>query len=199
MDQYQARKQVFAPDLPFRQRQEAATERLREKYATGPLAEGRKLDLDKLGEPVLWVKDGKDLILLVKTLKLDPTFKIDFLSDITAYDNDDHKDGPERFVVVYQLYSTTLQVRVRLKLRVNDGQAVPTLVNEWRGANWLEREVFDLFGIPFDGHPNLRRIMMDERFTGHPLRKEYHIKQREPFANNIPLHLGAHAVPKPQE
>ncbi len=189
---------MFAADLPFKKRQLEANTRLQEKYLSETFGEGRKLVLDKLQEPVLWLKNAGDLLVMVRSLRQDPVFSIDFLSDLTAYDNEDGKDGKERFVVVYQLYSVTTQVRVRLKLRVDEHAAVPTLVGEWRGANWLEREVYDLFGIKFAGHPNLRRIMMDERFTGHPLRKDYDIKQREPFASNVPLHLGANELPKSQ-
>lgn len=187
---------AYSPGAAFLKRQENANIRLQHKYAEGPLAEGRKLQFDALGEPVLWVRDGKDLMLVIKMMRSDPTLMMNYLSSLTAYDNKDKKDGPKRFVVVYNLYSTTHHIRVRIKLAVEDGEAVPTLVNEWKGANWLEREVWDLFGIPFAGHPNLRRIMMDERFTGHPLRKEYPIRQREPFANNIDFHLGAHSLPK---
>ncbi len=172
-----------------------ANKRLSEKYAQGALAEGRRLVMDKMGEPVLWVKDGKDLMLLVKTLRADPVFAIDYLSDLTAYDNQDGKDGAGRFVLVVQLHSLTTHVRVRLKLLLAEGQEAPTLTGEWLGANWLEREVYDMYGIRFTGHPNLRRIMMDERFTAHPLRKEYPIKQRETFKDNIPLHLGNRPLP----
>jgi NADH-quinone oxidoreductase subunit C len=187
---------AYAKGAAFHERQARAQTRLQEKYATGALAEGRKLEFDKLGEAVLWVRDGKDLLLVVKMLRSDPETSINYLSGLTAYDNQDRADGPKRFVVVYQLYSTLLHVRIRLKLAVDDGEAAPTLCKEWVGANWLEREVWDLFGIKFTGHPNLRRIMMDERFSGHPLRKEYPVKQRMPFDSNIPFHLGAAELPK---
>lgn len=186
---------AYSKNAAFLARQEKTNQRLRDKYATGALAEGRKLDFDSIGEPVLWVRDGKDLMLVVKMLRADPDVSINYLSSLTAYDNQDKQDGPKRFVVVYQLFSTTLHIRVRLKLAVDDGENAPTMTKEWIGANWLEREVWDLFGIRFEGHPNLRRIMMDERFTGHPLRKEYPIKQREPFTTNIPFHLGANPLP----
>ena len=185
---------AYTENAPFIARQTAFNTRLKEKYA-----EGRKLVFDSIQEPVLWVRDGKDLLVVVKMLRIDDAIKADFLSSLTAYDNKDKVDGPKRFVMVYNLYSTTTNVRIRLKLAVDLNEAVPTLTNEWAGANWLEREVWDLFGIPFAGHPNLRRIMMDERFTGHPLRKEYPIKQREPFADNIPFHLGAHPLPKSEK
>lgn len=189
----------FVKGAAFLARQHAANQRLADKYAQGAMAEGRKLQTDKLGEPILWVRDGKDLMLMVKTLRADPAFAIDLLSDLTAYDNQDGKDGAGRFVLVVQLYSSTTQVRVRLKLLLAEGQEAPTLTGEWLGANWLEREAYDMYGIKFTGHPNLRRIMMDERFTAYPLRKEYPIKQREPFADNVPLHLGAQSLPAREE
>jgi NADH:ubiquinone oxidoreductase subunit C len=190
---------AYTENAPFLARQNAFNLRLQEKYLQGALAEGRKLVFDSIQEPVLWVRDGKDLLIVVKMLRTDDTIKADYLSSLTAYDNKDKVDGPKRFVMVYNLYSTTTNVRIRVKLAVDLNEAVPTLTNEWAAANWLEREVWDLFGIPFAGHPNLRRIMMDERFTGHPLRKEYPIKQREPFADNIPFHLGAHPLPKSEK
>lgn len=190
---------AYTENAPFIARQTAFNARLQEKYLQGALAEGRKLEFDSIQEPVLWVRDGKDLMIVVKMLRSDDFMKADFLSSLTAYDNKDKKDGPKRFVVVYNLYSTTTNVRMRLKLAVDLNEAAPTLTSEWAGANWLEREVWDMFGIPFAGHPNLRRIMMDERFTGHPLRKEYPIKQREPFADNIPFHLGAQPLPKSEK
>jgi len=190
---------AYTPNAPFFVAQEKCNARLAEKYAQGTLAEGRKLLTDSIGEPILWVRDGKDLMLVIKMLKTDESIQIDFLSSLTAYDNKDKLDGPKRFVVVYNLYSTTRNVRVRLKLAVNLNEPAPTITTEWAAANWLEREVWDMFGIPFSGHPNLRRIMMDERFTGFPLRKEYPIKQREPFTDNIPFHLGAQPLPKSEK
>lgn len=174
---------------PYQAQQELVTKRLKEKYAVA----GRHLELDALGEPVLWLNGTSEIKLLVKTFMMDENTKIDFLSDITAYDNSDGEDGEGRFVMVYQLFSTVLHTRIRLKCRISEHEAVPSIVDCFLGANWLEREVYDMFGISFSGHPNLRRILMDERFSGHPLRKEYPIKQREPFKDNIRLHLGANS------
>lgn len=175
--------------LQFKEAQEKLQARLTEKYATD-----RKLEFDKLNEPMLWAKSPEDAKLLVKSFMIDGAIKTDFLSDITAYDNKDGEDGDKRFVLVYQLYSTELHVRVRIKCLLNEFEQAMTLTDIFLGANWPEREVFDMFGITFKGHPNMRRIMMDERFSGFPLRKEYPIKQREPFSDNVRLHLGGHPL-----
>ena len=78
-----------------------------------------------------------------------------------------------RFDLIYCLYSTRLQHRVRLKVRVADDVGAPSVSVVWPAASWLEREVFDLFGIRFDGHPDLRRILMPDDWQGHPQRKDY--------------------------
>jgi NADH-quinone oxidoreductase subunit C len=78
-----------------------------------------------------------------------------------------------RFEVVYLLHSYSNNARIRLILRIAEGAEVDSLCQVWRGANWYEREVFDLFGIPFRNHPNLERIMMPADWEGHPLRKDY--------------------------
>jgi NADH-quinone oxidoreductase subunit C len=163
--------------------------RLTDKYSTE-----RKLEFDKLNEPVLWAKNVDDINLLVKMFMLDENIKVDFLSDLTAYDNEDGEDGDKRFVLVYQLYSLELHTRIRVKCLVGLTEQANTITDLFLGANWLEREVYDMYGITFKNHPNLRRILMDERFSGFPLRKEYPIKQRQPFSDNIRLHLGANPL-----
>ena len=108
----------------------------------------------------------------------------DMLSDLTAVDFlkfPGREDGP-RFEVVYHLYSLPHNHRVRLKVGVDEDDAVvPTAVEVWPIANWLEREVWDMFGIRFDGHPDPRRLLMYEEFVGHPLRKDYPINRRQPL------------------
>jgi NADH-quinone oxidoreductase subunit C len=94
----------------------------------------------------------------------------DYCSDVTATD---WPTRAERFDVIYCLYSTRLRHRVRVKVRVADGLPVPSVTGLWPAANWLEREVFDLFGISFAGHPDLRRILMPADWQGHPQRKDY--------------------------
>lgn len=78
--------------------------------------------------------------------------------------------------VVYQLFSIERSERLRLKVRVADGEPVPSVSGVWRTANWLEREAYDMFGIEFEGHPDLRRILLPEDWEGHPLRKEYPVR-----------------------
>lgn len=176
----------FVDGSQFLVDQAAVFERLNDKY----LNNTRRLLKDKLAEPVIWASSPQDAKMLVKSFRLDDSLKMDFLSDVTAYDNADGEDGEKRFVMVYQLYSTVNHTRIRIKTLIDLNENAETITDLWPAANWLEREVFDLFGINFNGHPNMRRIMMDERFTGYPLRKEYNIKQREPFNDNVRLHLG---------
>ncbi len=97
------------------------------------------------------------------------------LSSITAVDW--HPAEP-RFEVVYHLHNLRENRRLRLKCRVAQGEAVPSVTGIWRGANWYEREVWDLFGVRFDGHPDLRRILLPEDWTDHPLRKDYPVHGR---------------------
>jgi NADH-quinone oxidoreductase subunit C len=97
-----------------------------------------------------------------------------FLVDLTAVD---WKERDPRFDVVYWLHSFERgNERVRLKVGVKDGDACPTVSDVWETANWMEREVFDLFGIPFEGHPDLRRILTWDGFQGHPLRKDFPVE-----------------------
>jgi NADH-quinone oxidoreductase subunit C len=77
--------------------------------------------------------------------------------------------------------------RIRVKVRVNEDASVPTATEIWKSADWLEREVFDLYGVRFSGHPNMRRIMMDDRWVGHPQRKDYPIKRYQRFEGSSPL------------
>jgi NADH-quinone oxidoreductase subunit C len=103
-------------------------------------------------------------------LRDDPEARFNFCSDVTA---SDWPPRPKRFDVIYSLYSVPHRHRLRLKVQAADGEAVPTVSGVWPSANWLEREVFDLFGIHFEGHPDLRRILMPDDWQGHPQRKDY--------------------------
>jgi NADH-quinone oxidoreductase subunit C len=96
----------------------------------------------------------------------------DFLLDVTAVD---YPGRPQRFDVVYHLYSFGANQRMRVKTRAAEDEPVPSLAPLWKSANWFEREVYDLFGVRFEGHPNLTRIVMPDDWVGHPLRKDYPI------------------------
>jgi len=118
------------------------------------------------------------LAQVVEFLKCDPRLLFDVLIDITAVD---YVDRIPRFDVVYHLLSLPFNRRLRLKVGLEDGSSsLASLTPWWGSADWLEREVWDMFGIRFVGHPNLKRILMYEGFDGHPLRKDYPIHKRQP-------------------
>jgi NADH-quinone oxidoreductase subunit C len=110
------------------------------------------------------------LIEACRFLRDTPEAAFDFCSDVTATD---WPPRPERFDVIFCLYSTVKRHRVRVKVRTSADEPVPSVTGLWPAANWLEREVFDMFGIRFDGHPDLRRILMPDEWQGHPQRKDY--------------------------
>jgi NADH-quinone oxidoreductase subunit C len=101
-----------------------------------------------------------------------PEARFDYLSDLTATDWPP-RTTEGRFDVVYVLYSIRLRHRVRLKVKVGDGQPLASVTGVWAAANWLEREVYDMFGVNFTGHPDRRRILMPEDWQGFPQRKDY--------------------------
>ena len=130
------------------------------------------------------VVDRGALADLLRFCRDDGTLSFDVLVDLTAVDYlayPGREDGP-RFEVVYHLYSIRKNHRLRVKTRVGEEDAVvPTAVQLWPIANWLEREVWDMFGVRFAGHPDPRRLLMYEEFVGHPLRKDYPIARRQPL------------------
>ena len=126
------------------------------------------------------------LISVAKFLKETPELDFNFLMDLTAVDYDFFAGGriqkEFRFEVVYHFYSLKHNHRIRVKVPVDDkNPEVDTLCDLWLSANWYEREVWDMFGIKFKGHPNLKRILMYEEFKGHALRKDYPFNKRQPL------------------
>lgn len=111
-----------------------------------------------------------NLAEFVEFLKTDAACRFATLVDVTAVD---HPERPKRFVVVYHLLSMHLNQRVRLRVAAREEDMVPSITDVHPSANWFEREVFDMFGILFSGHPDLRRILTDYGFRGHPLRKDF--------------------------
>jgi NADH-quinone oxidoreductase subunit C len=118
-----------------------------------------------------WALLRKDaLVQACRALRDDPETAFDLLLDVTAVH---WPEAPQPFELVYHLYSTTRNERLRLKVRVGEGEPVPTLSGVWASANWNERETYDMFGIVFEGHPDPRRILMPDDYTDFPLRREF--------------------------
>jgi NADH-quinone oxidoreductase subunit C len=138
----------------------------------------------KFGAAILEaMEDRKQAILTVEcarlaevALRMRDEEKFDMLSDLTAVD---WPKREKRFDVILNLYSFAKNERLRVKAHAADGEKVPSLVNVWVAANWLEREVFDMFGIVFSGHPDLKRILLPDEWQGYPLRKDYDILQQD--------------------
>ena len=110
------------------------------------------------------------IVAVVDLLRTDATCKFSTLVDITAVDL---PERAERFDVVYHLLSPTKNLRIRLKVHADEETVVPSVTGVWPGADWFERETYDLYGVLFSGHPDLRRILTDYGFEGHPLRKDF--------------------------
>src|SRR5580704_11411650 len=134
------------------------------------------------GEDVITVSREAALGVL-RALRDEPDFGFDLLIDLTAVD---WLGREPRFEVVYQLKSLTCNHRLRVKVPVPGGDAwVPSATVVWKGADWLERECYDMFGIHFREHPDLRRILMYDSFVGHPLRKDYPVDRRQPIVDEV--------------
>lgn len=123
--------------------------------------------------------DPARLVDVMSFLRDDAECAFDMLTDLTAVD---YLGQQPRFEVVYHLYSLAKNKRLRVKARVGEqAPEIATLCELWASANWMEREVWDLYGIRFAGHPDLRRILLYEEFQGHPLRKDYPKERRQPL------------------
>ena len=129
------------------------------------------------------------VISLLAYLKFEENF--DYLVDLTAVDwlQKAGPQKPDRFDLVYIVYSFSRNERVRVKTRIPDGFHPRSSVGVHLAANWLEREVFDMFGLEFEGHPDLRRILMPEDWSGHPLRKDYPLLQQDQNWVQANLHI----------
>ncbi len=128
--------------------------------------------------PVL-VVDAAAIVEVMRFLRDDPELHFDMLVDITAID---YRVREGRFHVVYLLRSLPRNQRLTVKVKVGgEAPAVPSIASLWANANWAEREVWDMFGVRFTGHPDLRRILMYPQFEGHPLRKDYPVEKRQPL------------------
>jgi len=129
-----------------------------------------KSAITTLGETAVVVAKEK-IEKICRYLKDDDSLRFDLLSDLCGVDY--LRIKKPRFEVVYNLYSTKTHERLRLKINVTEGESVPTVTGVYAGADWFERECWEMFGIDFEGHPDLRRLLTIEEFEGYPLRKDF--------------------------
>ena len=164
------------------------------KQVNESLVESLKSDLNIAEESLRCDLDEVTLTLAASSLSKSmsvlrdaPKLKFDLLIDVCGVDYADHPDKHQlksRFAVIYHLLSIDLNHRIRIRVFCEDDEqpVVTSVVDIWAGANWFERETFDLYGIVFDGHPDLRRLLTDYGFVGHPLRKDFplsgHVEMR---------------------
>jgi NADH-quinone oxidoreductase subunit C len=135
--------------------------------------------------PAIYVPADR-LVDTCLALRETPVLRFDVLLEVTAAD---YFPREPRFEIVYHLLSIPNRRRLRLKVRTTAGASVPTVQSVWRGAGWPEREVWDMFGIVFDGHPDLRRLLMPEDWEGHPARKDYPVQIRKETQTYEPLEV----------
>jgi NADH-quinone oxidoreductase subunit C len=125
----------------------------------------------------------EDVLEICKFLRDDEALLYNLMVDLTVVD---YIGEDLRFEVVYHFYSLKFNKRIRIKARVSESDCtIDSIVSLWISADWFEREAYDLYGVIFKGHPELRRILLYEGFTGHPLRKDYPIKKRQPLIGPI--------------
>jgi len=152
--------------------EKAILDELRQKFPAGiretsasPGDEVVVIEKAALLEIAAFLRDGRD--------------KFTMLLDLTCVD---YAGEEPRFEMVYHLFSLSRNRRLRIKARLGEGDLrVASLTPLWKNASWLEREVYDLFGVQFEGHPDLRRLFMYDGFEGHPLRKDYPLRRRQPL------------------
>ncbi len=147
-------------------------ERLRQEFPSGV-----RETSTSLGDEVAVI--DKEVLLQVATFLRDGPGEFSLLLDLTCVD---YVGEEPRFEMVYHLSSISRNRRLRIKTRLGESDLrIASLTPLWKNANWLEREVYDLFGVQFDGHPDLQRLFMYEGFEGHPLRKDYPLRRRQPL------------------
>lgn len=139
--------------------------------------------IHSVGDDVLEVpkEDAPKVLLFLREQGV-----FDFLMDVCGVD---YPAREKRFDVVYHLYSSKDASRLRIKAQVGEGESIGTALPAYRGADWFEREAFDMFGIKFEGHPNLRKILTHHQFVGHPLRKDYDANHQQACTSSIPMHF----------
>lgn len=140
------------------------------------------------GQVAVIIRPGR-VVEMLRWLRDTPALRMNHLRSLCGVDNARRKEPDlSRFEVVYHLYSITLRHEIRIRAQVTEeNPCIDSVVCLWAGANWLERETYDLMGIRFNGHPDLRRILLPEDWQGHPLRKEYPLKGREEWVGMTEL------------
>jgi NADH-quinone oxidoreductase subunit C len=153
-----------------------AEDALKERFAD------KILNISHFREELTILVEADALAEMIDYLRAAPEFTYNFLTDLTATD---WPDDEKRHEVVYLLYSFDNHSYIRLKVRLAEGEKLPSLTPIWDIANWFEREVYDLYGVEFEGHPNLTRILTPDGFEGFPLRKDYPLTYELPrFTHN---------------
>lgn len=154
----------------------AVLDRLSQKFAHAIVSSHARLGNETV------VIHAEDLVSVCEFLRDDAQCKMNMLIDVTAVD---WPEREPRFDVVYHVYSLEKKHRLRLKVQVPvEKPNVQTITTVWKGANWFERETYDMYGIIFEGHPNLTRVLLYPEFRGHPLRKDYEIGKTQPLIEN---------------
>lgn len=152
---------------------QAVVDRLREHFGDRVLESSAAF-----GDHEVVVSEG-DWVEVASFLRADDAISLDHFIDLTAIDRPERED--HRFDVVLMVRASSNGARFRVRTRIAEGKALGSVTGVWAGANWAEREVWDMFGIEFSGHPDLRRILLYEEFVGHPLRKDYPIDRAQPL------------------
>jgi NADH-quinone oxidoreductase subunit C len=151
-----------------------------------PLVSGASFEVAQSVDFAAIYVQADRLVDTCRALRDTPSLRFNVLLDVTAAD---YLPREPRFEVVYHLLSVPHRLRLRVKVRVSSGGSVPTVQSVWRGAGWPEREVWDMFGILFDGHGDLRRLLMPDDWEGHPLRKDYPVQIRKATQTYEPLEV----------
>ncbi|MGH9900165.1 MAG: NADH-quinone oxidoreductase subunit C [Pyrinomonadaceae bacterium] len=155
----------------------SAIETIRQEHS------GWIIDIKQAFEEITAIVPRESLVGLCKYLKEAVDLQFNLLCDVCGIDRGAEEEP--RFEVNYHLFSTLKYHRLRLKVLLNeDDSSLPTVTGIWRTANWHERETFDLFGIVFNGHPDLRRILLPEDWQGYALRKDFPLRGHEPYSMN---------------
>lgn len=136
----------------------------------------------QFGDAIINVKNTEILEVMKELRGMDYNFMMDACGV-------DYPERQKRFDVVYQLYSSSKNERIRVKAQVGEDEKISSISSVWKGANWFEREAYDMFGIQFEGHPNLQRLLTHHEFKGHPLRKDYDADQQQHLSSSMPVHF----------